>query len=481
MTIKLTLFLIVTFSVGLASKSLAESSNLSFSKLWSKQYSGDFNLTTVEQLETLFDYLKDDESVPFRIREAVNDLHNLITLVSNDICSLSKIQDIRNFLEKYINNSEHPEVPKYLRNFFIGYGFQVSAACKHGMIVILQSVDARYGLGRSDYDVMDKWIDQPGELSQILSDPKDYDDLILPTDIIRVTSKNGQNPAGVPKESMMTVMSQTSSTVAQIKVYCEKRFRLIYEHAIVPVVELINMGFNYKSKQMSLKSADYQLRDIINKWYRIAFICEALSNVDVFVIPLDNEGEYQPEDQRTVHILSKEEAQVYKERAENEGRQIELMKQTKFVRVQNVVYNSKMHSVSLDKTEVLDKKDKDLMKSIDKFDETKTEVQRIQSRLTKKFAKVLWKSLKQGRVNLVGNLIKRDKSTIRGDIGRELTHDLDHIFADIDERKDHSLSLWSRWKPRIKGFLILTGLATVVLVTIAIIVIINLASLSVIG
>lgn len=467
--------------VGLALCLFMATADAGLSKLWSSghQSGEDYHLTTVDQLNTLFEASKADGSTPQQTRNAINDLHQLVTAGSANICSPDKVIEIREFNEKYMNNSGDQEVPKYLRNFFIAYGLQVSAACKQNMIGVLQSVEGKYGIKQTDYNSMEKLIDQPdGEFSKILSNPKDFDDLLLPSDIIRVASKSGHGVQQVPKQSKMTVSSFASSSVAYIKVYCEKRFKPIYDQAIVPVIELSNMGFYYKSSQLALKSADYQTRRLINKWYKISFICESLASVNIFVEPKENEVGRVEENRQTIHVMTEEEAQAYKQKAESEGRQVEAMVPGKFDWMEQVVYDSTGSSVSLDKSKVLDTDDKDLMKSIDKFDETKTEVQRIQSRLTKKFAKVLWRSLKQGKINLVGTLMKRDRTTIKGDIGRELTHELDSYFGASEGTKKIRKAFEPSLMTRLKGLVLVTSIAAATLVVLTLFAFIIIAAFS---
>lgn len=428
-----------------------EASN-KFNNLWARIFNGNegkvdnFQLTSVEQLEQMFllfqqeQQFQDDSIHSEQTKLAITSLYHLVSKNQDDVCSMSKVDEISQFAEKYLQNSHDKrgdlQVPKYLRNFFIAYGLQVSATCEQSMIKLLASVDENYKLDEYDYGTVDKWANDTSAMVAIFRDTNDYDDILLPREIIRSSGGNGHY-VSLPQETdtKLTIISFTGSIIARMKLICQRRFKPIYEHSILPLIDLSLIGFKYKSKNINSKSAN----KLTNRWYRIVHVCEALEHIDLFRDPEMGNDDANMRRRQTVRILSKEEAKEMRENAEQVGQQIDLMTSSDLPWVDQVEFRLE-DKTRFDKSLILDVEDKKLIKLINKFDESKTEVQRMEKKINKRLARFLWKNLKQGKLRLEAS---------DGDLGRELVVELDKYFNRPDESEDGNISLGSYLKRKL--------------------------------
>lgn len=401
-------------------------SKLSLSSLWSnKAYGADIRLNTRSELAELVEQSESDTECPKKIKQAITDLHQLVSSSSDNVCTNAKIDAIRGFLVECIDHRSSEELPKVVKNFFIAYGLHISAICKRHIVDSLDHVDQQHLLTQEDFDALEKYIGEKSIVASLINEPQDYDSLLLPGDIIRLTTKK------ITQDNAKLIVQTTNGQLlARLQAICEHRFRPVYDQVISPVVSLSNMGFNYKSKYLALGNAGLASNEKFRRWYRIAYVCGALTNIEIIDDP-DFEFEKQKSpDRKVARLLTPEEANELKRNAEREGKQIYPLSKTDLDDLKQVVYVPNKEKVSFTDELVVDPNDKKLIKMIDKFDTTKTELARIKGKLSKKVGKYLLQSLKKKNFTLIGSMVFGDGGKKTRTTNEEMVQALDSFIND---------------------------------------------------
>lgn len=358
-----------------------------------------------------------------RVRAALTDLYLLTSEQNDNVCSAEKLQEIRKFSENYLESSEANKskvgVPKALRNFYIAYGLRVSAACKKNMIGALQ-YESQQLLNDNDFQAINKWTDENSVINGIMSEPSDYDDLLLPRDITRALLDADEAGEG----SKIVMQTMTGHLIARLQLVCERRFKPLYERLILPVISLSNLGFNYQGEDLLRERDEMNNNKAIHQWYRIVYICESLNSIEIVEDPefvdqaeagAGTDGELM-NDKRVVRVLSREEADALKAKAKLSGQQVSVVSKEELDEFKQIVYEPEqgvplqINDEQQQQGKLFSVQDKSFVKLINQFDTRKSELERIRDKLFKKVGAILLQSLKRGQFKIIGSLFKRSSS-----------------------------------------------------------------------
>lgn len=363
--------------------------------LWSSKSGCD--VTTVDELDKLIEESTDNKLVSDKTRLALNELRELVSFDKNEnICSLEKVEEIRRFNAEHLSKDDR--LPKAAKNFFVAYGLQVSASCKRSMIFSIESVNERHLLNEDDYATIEPWTGAQSTLAEFMNEftTSDLDNLVLPSDILRVSSGSDGGQQNQP----VAIQVASGHPIKHLHNVCQQRFKPVYDQIVLPVISLINMGFNYKSKYLVRdESEDFTKNNVVRQWYRIVYICELLGSVDIFELKHQMQT---GEDPQVVRLLTREEANKLRSAQAAAGDEGENLEDEHKSKIEQIVYHSD-DRIKLHVDKILDPSDKRLIKMIGHFDETKTELQRIRSRMTKKVGRTLLQNIKKGKFSILGS------------------------------------------------------------------------------
>lgn len=392
-------------------------------------------LTRGSQLRALVEQLdRDDLGVDCPSKRARLELIELDRLINGrdnvtDICSLERVARIRDYRGKYISARPGNQKPIWaLKRLFIGYGLRVSNLCKKNMINSLQSASRRL-LSPLDFEQMRPWIGEHSPLGQILNEPSDYDDLLLPRDLNGFEKDDQTDDGPVPDSEKLLIQTATGHTIAKVQALCERRFKPLYEQLIMPIVSLSNMGFNYLGEELERELQELSLNKEVHQWYRLVFLCESLAGLQV-VEGLEDVNKTLGSDLKLVRILTEEEAAKLKARG-----LLREMNDTEVDQIQRVSFQADSGGRLEDK--LVDLEDRQFMRMLNSFDARKSELDRIGTRLIKRLAGRLMRMLKEARFSFVGTLMS-SAQTKQQDSWQNFNYELVGMFDNyISQLKYH--------------------------------------------
>lgn len=398
----------------------------------------EFSLTRVSQLETLVNqYQANGELGKDCSRmslEAMVELRDLSLDDSENVCTLKKVSKIRGFYERYLEqDGAHPkakgeELPKWLRDFYLAYGLRVSGACKKNMITSLLYDGNKY-LQQRDFEMLDNWTNEKSLIAQVMNEPSDYDDLLLPRDITRAFMNEHGHGANDQQQGGEKLLMQTMTghVIAKLQLVCQRRFKPIYEQLILPLLELSNLGFNYQGKELKIELKEMSANKQIHQWYRIVYICESLDGMQVVEDP-NFAKQLEGMDRKVVKVYSKEEASALRAKASLvDVVSLEMGNLDEF----KLIEYEQEYGVAIGVDEVLDLGDKNLVKLVKNFANNKSELDRIRERLYKKIGKTILQSLLKGQFKLLGSaLMPQSQSEKSMSPNEELVQALDSFISE---------------------------------------------------
>jgi len=399
---------------------------------WNKD---NFELTRISQLEKIAADLETSSSLecPESIRGAILELRNLVAAgepkgESDHVCGARKVDEIAKFNENYIRPDEIG-LPKVLMNFFLAYAFRVSKVCKKNMINSL-TFDSKHLLREKDFELVGKLVSDNSTLAGLLDDPQDYDDLILPQELLQALfgeEKRNKELNGVDDDDTLAIKSITNSLIKRVQFVCKRRFRPIYSQLIVPIVRLSNMGFNYRGEDLAIELREMAANEEVHQWYRIVYICETLLHIELVEDP---QFEAQ-QDQRVVRLLSREERDQLRASGEIGASSSEM--ETSLEREFPEVQYEPDYGISLE-DQLIEREDKEFLKLIGKFEAHKQELERIRERIFKKVSQFIVANLKRGSFRVIGSMFKKGGQM---DGNQELVRELDSYVAEQRASSGH--------------------------------------------
>lgn len=224
-------------------------------------------ISGVPQVKSLIEYLNTasgSAECDTSKREAILNLSSLIEKI-DDVCSkemLSKLGEFRvNFM--LTNHRLWTSLPKSLQMFVVGFGLRINRACKLYMVKRLV-FDSHSALEKGDFNLLGSLTDRKdGVLAKLSIKPEDIDLTLL---------------ARTATQKKVHIQTRPGTLINQIKLYCQKRYKPVYDEFMTPIIELTNIGFNYQSKP--LKERTLSLGEI-GLWYQLVYLCELLDSVEI--------------------------------------------------------------------------------------------------------------------------------------------------------------------------------------------------------
>lgn len=297
--------------------------------------------------------------------EAILDIFTLITEHKDDVCSMSKVDQIRDYhLEYVVDNNKRKSLPKALRNFFISYGLKIDSICKKNMINSLV-LDTTSTLTLEDYSILNSWTnDENSLLNEINGGPADYGDLLSMKGFA-----NAEMPLFDEKENSekLLVKKATSNLLKQIQSVCELRFKPFYERLILPLVRLSNLGYDYQGEELERELVEFRQNIRVQQWYKITYLCESFKDIELVQ---DHCKKTSRIGRIPVSVHSKKETAISS---------FEQKQQVKDLsgKLSKIVYKPELGSSIGDL--VINYEDEDLIKCLKKFNAGRSEFERITS------------------------------------------------------------------------------------------------------
>lgn len=398
-SISLTLLLIIT----LVKASKPVDVNKSF-KLLCKNTQQSVHITRISEIAAIIKELRSDlhptEECSEEVKNSILDL-DLVIDDTDDVCTMKKVEQINLYHSKYVqannnNDKTKSHLPQSLKNFFIGYSLKVSSICKKNMINNL-IMDTRLQLTPEDFKSLDLWTrNEEGSIFNNLKGPADYDDLLLSSDLIRLTETEN-SPINNEK---IFIQAGSGKFMNKIQTVCRKRFKPFYEKLIIPVVKLANIGYNYQGEELERELSEIRTNKEVAQWYEIVYLCQALEDI-VIVESEEDKVRTAGLDKKLVKILTKEEAMMLKKTSFNDGDKLAASVDgyDDDDELEQIIYKPEEGNPIEDV--ILDEKDENLKKSIKSFDTNKSDLDRIRSKLFWKMGNFLKDSLINGKFKII--------------------------------------------------------------------------------
>ena len=254
-------------------------------------------LGRVSQLITVAEQLDDKLNLQClqRTRDAIRKLAKIVTDQS-DVCTISRVEQIRDFHNQFVVSEVGYQLPRTLRKFFVAFGFRASERCRKKMLESLV-LEAPYILEDDDRMSFARLTHDKSLMGKLVKRDSDDSSMVLPRDVLRTLWKGR-----VDDKEQVYIEIPNGSQLRSIQALCSARFKPIYEQSLLPLIILINIGLDYKSKDTKATLALPQARGLV-PWYRILYLCESLSLVEIVVnsSPINR-----------VHVLSRSEVDAYR-------------------------------------------------------------------------------------------------------------------------------------------------------------------------
>lgn len=324
------------------------------------------DLTSIDKLRAYLSELNDVDARKWQteVKFPLDNLKQLISFGNDNVCSKQKLNDIREFFDKYIHIGQTSLIPDKLRRVFIAYGLLVSSVCSAKMIETLQKLDDKQILKSNEDEILlDDWVGKRSTLAFLLRD-----NLVMPYDMLKVAARR-------LKQDKIFVQTAFGQSLARLQSVCLNQLESIYSELVMPVVKLSDMGFNYVGSQMT------DTKSIISRWYRITYLCESLKSIQF--IRDHNFEQRNPtifENKRIVRLVTQQESETLEQIAEIDGNADETEDAIKVTAINSRI---SLQGVSSELSA------KDFKKLLEKFDQMKLEYNKSAEAMTESLARYM--------------------------------------------------------------------------------------------
>lgn len=389
-------------------------------------------MTKLSEAEPILGYIFNVPGCSPEVQKIMNEMSLIIHKFDDEeICSTTKVDQIRDFHSKYILSSAKSQnditLPKPVVDFFMGFCFKLNSICKKNMINFLIEDSVKL-LKQEDFDLMDTWTrNGDSVLNSIAGDPSDYDDILLASELGRLSSS-----LEITGEKLF-IQTKTSDMIKKIKRYCTRRFRPIYEQLILPVVLLSDIGYNYQGEDLEREISEMKTNKDIHKWYKIVFLCESLKDIEIYE-DLDDRDRTDGVDKQLIRILTADEVKEFKD----QNRYYEEVEGPEDWSVDQIFY-SPYKNLKVD-DEILDANIKKLVRS---FDLRRSESDRVRSKLIRKLGKYIKEKLVSGKIKIVGSIFgakTKPNEATSANPKEDIIKAVDDYVAESDNRDDRPVA-----------------------------------------
>lgn len=240
-------------------------------------------ITSLSEVSSLIQLLIDDQSVqcPAEVKAAILALKPIVELES--VCSEEAADVIVDFWTKYVQKSSkiRSNLPKPLKKFYLGLGFQVSKVCKLAMIGELSKASAEQTITEKDFEIVTRSMKKSGKLRDIFGLKPKLESLAV---VVRADAS--RNEKGQPERRTVVSMPPLHRTYFElVQKRCVNKFKPIYDTLISPVLRLAAIGFNYKDPLVSEKIDSFRATQMFDVWFTVVAVCEPFSKHEAVTIP----------------------------------------------------------------------------------------------------------------------------------------------------------------------------------------------------
>lgn len=237
-------------------------------------------LTKISQVLTLIESLKAQQSKLKSCEAYVKSILSLedilVTVQSGKTCDLEFVDKLRKYHNSFIGVDRSYDrlksIPKPLKRFFIGLGFQINADCKKSLINNLEN-DIKGRLPDRTYEIIGYVVESDATSPDNSGEMKDFDDIPRMKDF---DDECGNNDAQI------LIKMKTDIFVKTIQETCQNKFKPIYSKLILPVIELSNLGYNYQGELISRELEELRRNKFVQRWYNIVQTCESYEAMELY-------------------------------------------------------------------------------------------------------------------------------------------------------------------------------------------------------
>lgn len=350
-------------------------------------------LNKISQVKEIVHFLKTnlDSAQPCEqdLIDSTLDIERVISRDLDDVCTLKKVDQIREYHSRYIAYSSKDEllIAEPLKRFFIGFALQVSSICKKTMINSL-ILDTQQ-LTPEDSRTIEIWTNKNNGLVQDAGfGPEDFDDLLLLKDLDELSGESSAN------DEKVFIQTGSVAMLNEIRLSCNRRFKPIYSRLILPLVELSNLGFDYQGEDLERELELLKHDELVAKWYKIAYLCETLDDV-VLVEESADRIATEGLEKNLIRILTEEEAS-----------QLGVLPEVQSVYRFEPEPEQNSFGIPIGDL-VIDDSDENFGKLINTFDSQRSRLERIRKKMLIKVGQFLKNSLLKGKINIVDSMFNR--------------------------------------------------------------------------
>lgn len=359
-------------------------------------------LESISQVKQLIEESKVTELAQCnKYKNSLIELEPILNIVeSGQTCNLNLVDKIRKYQYRFITKVDNHEsfletqdsLPQALQKFFFALGFQINAECKILMINNFEN-DLEGKIRGEDYDGF-RLLDKAD--ANLLDDSlpiSDYDDVVLLSDFEVLGTPTGQG-------NKLLIKVQTNGIFNKLKKLCKNKFKPIYDKLIMPLVELSNLGYNYKGELLERELAELRSNTLIRRWYKILQTCESFESVEIYEDP-----DMSLDGKQVITLIGKDEASKLKSNS-NEVEETEKPLEYEPAPAHNS-----------DKLWILERQE--IEQLISRYQSNASEASRIRTRLIKKL------------FNRVKDALKKDKLAVKSNIGEGKNLDPSKIMSNM--------------------------------------------------
>lgn len=231
---------------------------------------------------------------------SIRELNEIVTVGYENVCSDQKVSLIEDFHNDYISTTTNDlenrrelnkDAPQLIKLFFMHYAMEVSAVCKRSLINNLEwdlkdkfdEQDYQFGSGR----ILER---VSAGMAKYFADSMvdDYDDVVIIWDLIDTPmydqdDNNNDDINPLTNEPIkLYIKTRDISTVVRMQQSCATKFKPVYEKLIAPIVRLSDMGYSNKGQQFTRELQELRENKIVQRWYNLTQICEAILPIKFF-------------------------------------------------------------------------------------------------------------------------------------------------------------------------------------------------------
>lgn len=232
--------------------------------------------------------------------DAILALEDIINEQKN-VCSKSHIDKVAAYKKRYTKKGF-----KLTKSFFTLYANQLSVICKQHLLRSLKTADEQL-ISRESYEKVTLWLRPDKDCDKITEDAdleqdnlitaereirktkahcqaakaltsmKNINDLVEaigsePDEMVKTESYGSKHKTSYNRFFVLLVADNMRTQIEDILNTCSK-FEQVYQHTVMPIVRLAQMGYNPEYQNLDKRS---QEEFLIQNWFSITLVCNSI-------------------------------------------------------------------------------------------------------------------------------------------------------------------------------------------------------------